>query len=188
MDEIMKRFTTLLCGLAILATAVPAWAQDTALPRNKAQANPQATQADRSAAGRLDSVTRGPIVRVSKLTGMNIQNQAGEGVGEINDLVLDVNTGKIRYAAVTYGGFLGIGNKMFAVPFEAFRFERDRDDANAVRLILDVTEQQLEGAVGFDEDNWPDFADEKFGLELDKRYKVERHRGDELGNPSRRTD
>lgn len=70
-------------------------------------------------AGLIDSKTSGHSVRASKLIGMNIENSKEENVGEINDIVLDSKSGKIQYLAVTYGGFLGLGNKMFAVPFEA---------------------------------------------------------------------
>ena len=116
-------------------------------------------------------------VRASKLIGMSIQNPEGKGVGSINDLVLDADTGRVQYAAVTYGGFLGIGNKMFAVPFEAFQFRAARTDANERVLVLDVTQAQLEGSVGFDENNWPNFADESFTQDLYRRYKVQRRGG-----------
>ena len=116
-------------------------------------------------------------MRASKLIGMSIQNPEGKGVGSINDLVLDVDTGRVHYAAVTYGGFLGIGNKMFAVPFEAFQFRAARNNANERVLVLDVTQAQLEGSVGFDEDNWPNFADESFTKDLYRRYKVQRRDG-----------
>ncbi len=116
-------------------------------------------------------------VRASKLIGMNIQNTEGKSVGSINDLVVDADTGKIHYVAVTYGGFLGIGNKMFAVPFEAFQFRATRNNVNDRVLVLDVTQTQLEGSTGFDDDNWPNFADETFTQDLDRRYKVQRSRG-----------
>ena len=87
-------------------------------------------------------------------------------------------SGKVRYAAVTYGGVLGVGSKMFAVPFEAFKVKVDPDDANDndpdYVLTLDVAKEQLDGAQGFDNDHWPDFADTKFTQELDRRYKVDR--------------
>jgi sporulation protein YlmC with PRC-barrel domain len=139
-----------------------------------AQGTPTKEHRDRSLAGKLDSKTSGANVRASKLIGMNIQNERGESVGEVNDIVLDANTGKVRYMAVTYGGFLGLGNKMFAVPYEAFACRRDADDPDETLLVLNVTKQQLEGATGFDEDSWPNFADTKFTSELDKRYGVDR--------------
>ena len=71
--------------------------------------------------------------------GTNLQNDQGESVGEINDLVLDANTGRVRYLAVTYGGFLGVGDKLFAVPFEAVKVRQDRDDADEYVLVLNVT-------------------------------------------------
>jgi hypothetical protein len=110
------------------------------------------------------------------LIGKNIYNPNGESVAEINDIVLDPNTGRVRYAAVTYGGFLGIGDKMFAVPWEAFTCTQDPDDADEHRLVLDVTEKQLEGAQGFDQDHWPNFADTNFTNDLDTRYRVKRDR------------
>ena len=68
-------------------------------------------------------------------------------------------------------------NKMFAVPFEAFQFRAARTDANERVLVLDVTQAQLEGSVGFDENNWPNFADESFTQDLYRRYKVQRRGG-----------
>jgi sporulation protein YlmC with PRC-barrel domain len=131
--------------------------------------------------GKLDPKTHGATFRVSQLIGQNIQNSQGESVGEINDLVMDANTGRLRYAAVTYGGFLGVGNKMFAVPFAAFQVKvdadavRDRDvDAGDYVLVLNVTQQQLEGQQGFDEENWPNMADPNWSTDLDKRYGVNR--------------
>lgn len=161
----MQHFQSLVCGIALAGiTAASLAAQDrTTRP-----------QSDRAAAGQLDSKTRGTNIRVSQLIGMNIQNSQGESVGEINDLVLDASTGKVRYAAVTYGGFLGIGNKMFAVPFEAFKVQHKATDSDGTVLVLDVTPEQLEGSVGFDENNWPDFADKEYTAEIYKRYKIER--------------
>ncbi len=132
-------------------------------------------------ASKLDAKTGGTSVRVSKLIGYNIQNSQGESVGEIKDIVVDPQNGKIKYAAVTYGGFLGVGNKMFAVPFEAFKVQIDPDevgdddiDDDDYVLILNVTQQQLEGEKGFDEDHWPNMADRQWAANLDKRYGINR--------------
>ena len=160
----MQRLQTLAWCIAVVGlTAAPLFAQ------NDPNRNSRTAQA-----GQLDSATQGANIRVSQLTGMNIQNPQGKNVGEINDLVLNTNTGKIQYAAVTYGGFLGIGNKMFAVPFEAFKFQPDPNDSDETVLVLNVTQKQLEGSVGFDENSWPDFADQEFTSGLYKRYGVQR--------------
>lgn len=115
-------------------------------------------------------------VRASELIGKNIQNGAEESVGEIADIVLNQQTGKVEYVAVTYGGFLGMGDKMFAVPHKAFKVQPDPDapnDPSASVLVLDVTQQQLEGAEGFDQDNWPDSSDRNWKRDLNQRYGVQ---------------
>ncbi len=127
----------------------------------------------RAKAGQLDEKTAGANIRASQLSGMNIQNSEGKSVGEINDIVLDSSQGKVRYAAVTYGGFLGVGSKMFAVPFEAFKIQQDPEDKDEYVLVLNVTQKQLDGAQGFDNDHWPNFADPKFTKDLHKRYGVD---------------
>lgn len=173
----MKRFSNVLCPLAIaLMSLVPAAAQQSGQLQSPAGQQSAGQQTSNTAAGQIDSATRGPLFRASQLIGMGIQNNAGKNVGNINDLVLDASSGKIRYAAVTYGGFLGIGNKMFAVPFEAFKFQRDPNNAERSVLVLNVTEQQIEGAEGFDEENWPDFANANFTSDLDRRYGVDPQR------------
>ncbi|QDU09812.1 PRC-barrel domain-containing protein [Gimesia aquarii] len=134
--------------------------------------NKKAHDLSRSKAGQLDDKTTGANIRFSQMTGMNIYNSKGKNVGEINDIVLNASTGKINYAAVTYGGFLGVGNKMFAVPFKAFKVQRSKKDQDKYLLVLNVTEKQLEGAKGFDEKHWPNFADPDFNKELFERYGV----------------
>jgi sporulation protein YlmC with PRC-barrel domain len=154
-----------------LATASNAQQDTTGVPNQNAQ---QSNRAEGAQVGVLDEHTSGANIRASQLIGMNIENRNGEGVGEINDLLIDGNTGKVRYAAVTYGGFLGVGDKMFAVPFEAFKVRRQAGDADDYVLTLDVTQEQLEGAVGFDQESWPNFADRNFTSELDRRYGIDR--------------
>jgi len=125
--------------------------------------------------GKLDKKTMGATIRASQLIGTNLKNSKGDSVGEIKDLVID-GTGKVRYAAVTYGGFLGVGSKLFAVPFQAFRVSQNPNDPNDrgdYVLTLDVTKEQLSGAEGFDNDRWPNFADTKFTRDLYRRYKLE---------------
>jgi sporulation protein YlmC with PRC-barrel domain len=163
----IRSLYVLMLALCVAAQAATSVAQET----------PRDTRTSSTEAGKLDEKTPGATIRASQFIGMDIYNEQGDSVGEINDLVLDVKHGHIRYAAVTYGGFLGVGDKMFAVPWEAFRFRQDPDDADERYLVLNVTQQQLEGAEGFDQDHWPNFADPKFTAELDKRYGVERRTG-----------
>lgn len=116
----------------------------------------------------------GKTVRVSELMNANIHNAKGDAIAEIHDLVLDPTSGDVRYVAVTYGGFLGLGDKLFAVPFDAINCRVNPEERDEHILSMNVTEKQLEGAKGFDQENWPNFADKNFTRELDQRYKVER--------------
>jgi sporulation protein YlmC with PRC-barrel domain len=150
--------------IASICTASLAYSQDTvkvATPKNQVQ--------DLS---KLDSKTEGISVRATKLIGMHLHNSNKENVGQIKDLVLNPTTSRIQYAAVTYGGFLGIGDKMFAVPLHAIKVAADPDRQGHVLLVLDVTKEQLAGAQGFDEEHWPDFSDSKFSGEIHRRYGV----------------
>jgi sporulation protein YlmC with PRC-barrel domain len=166
----------------VLASALAALAQQA----NQSNTNPNSnTDVNRNDANRtsskpglakLDEKTSGATIRASKLIGTNIKNSSDENVGEIKDLVLDAMSGKVRYVAVRYGGFLGVGSKLFAVPFEAFHVRQTTSALGNPEyvLTLDVTKDQLKGAQGFDNDHWPDFADTRFTQELDRRYNIDR--------------
>ncbi len=85
----------------------------------------------------------------SEITGSSVKNLHSEKIGHIEDLVLDAGTGRIRFAVVGVGGFLGIGEAQVAVPWSAFDVNRDRD-AESVPYLLDSTREQLEKAPRFD--------------------------------------
>lgn len=107
--------------------------------------------------------------RVSQLQGMTIQNEVGKDLGSVRDLVIDTDRGRVKYVAVAYGGFLGLGSKLFAVPFEAFEHRLATQDKDAV-LLLNLNEEMLRKAPGFDADNWPDMASRDFIQAIDKHY------------------
>ncbi|QDU40934.1 PRC-barrel domain protein [Maioricimonas rarisocia] len=184
----MKRFAMIpgavALGVCAMIVGSIAQAEKDDLPKEDKDRTQQRTTIEArkpsgiQSAGRLDDKLSGANIRASEFIGMNIQNAQGEGLGEVNDIVIDASNGKVRYAAVTYGGFLGLGNKMFAVPFGAFEVRTEEGDSDDYILVLNVTQSQLEGAQGFNEDNWPDFGDRTFTDEVDRRYGVERQRRD----------
>jgi sporulation protein YlmC with PRC-barrel domain len=96
--------------------------------------------------------------RASEIIGMKVKNPTGKELGSINDVVLDVAKGNVRYFAVSYGGWLGLGDKLFAIPHQSFEWKRDDSGNNF--LVLNLTESQLKNAPGFDQDHWPDFAND----------------------------
>lgn len=105
--------------------------------------------------------------RVSKMIGMDVQNMKGEDLGEIEDLVMDTQTGKIRYAAISFGGFLGVGDKLFAVPLHALKLKHEGENTY---FVLNVDKQRLNNAPGFNKDAWPDFGNSQFTSQVDKFY------------------
>jgi sporulation protein YlmC with PRC-barrel domain len=106
--------------------------------------------------------------RTSKVVGMTVKNKAGEDLGKIEDLVMDEG-GHIHYAAVSYGGFLGFNNKLFAVPFKAFAIKHDAG-SSTYHMELNVSKKYLENADGFPSDKWPDFNDAEMRAKWDKFY------------------
>lgn len=94
------------------------------------------------------------LMGVNTLIGNDVYNQIEEDLGDIKEIMLDMESGKIVYAVLSYGGILGIGEKLFAVPWGALTL-----DTTNKRFILNVEKDQLENAPGFDKDNWPNVAD-----------------------------
>jgi len=112
----------------------------------------------------------------SKFIGMEVKTPQGENLGEVKDIMID-STGNVRYAAVSYGGFMGMGDKMYAVPLDAFTFKREKDMFfDDVTLILNVTQEQIKDDKGFDNKNWPNLDDEGYRKDLDNRYNINRSR------------
>jgi len=88
-------------------------------------------------------------MRASNLIGATVQNRQGQDLGEIKDLIVDVNTGDVRNAIVSFGSTLGVGDKLFRYPLSSFSRARNSD-----ALVLDVDKQSLRSAKGFDRDHW----------------------------------
>lgn len=110
-----------------------------------------------------------PVVRANSIAGMTVKNPAGQDLGKVEDVVIDMGTGKVRYAAISFGGFLGVGDKLFAVPFHALKVKHNAGD-KTTHFVLNVDKRTLEKAPGFDAKNWPDFANPNYGDDNDKYY------------------
>jgi uncharacterized protein YrrD len=94
-----------------------------------------------------------------------VRNLSGEDLGKIEEIMLDSASGRIAYAVLSFGGFLGMGDKLFAVPWAALSLNDDRDG-----FILNVDQGVMEEAPGFDKDEWPDFADPTWGRSIHAHY------------------
>lgn len=107
------------------------------------------------------------ILSSSTLVGDSVCNPQGEDLGKIEDLMLNVEQGEVSYAVLSFGGFMGMGDKLFAVPMSALRVDTDNE-----RLVLNVDKDRLENAPGFDKDNWPNMADPTFRSTVNSYYGV----------------
>src|SRR5579863_3126904 len=108
------------------------------------------------------------VLAASTLAGDSVRNAAGEDLGKIDEIMIDIPSGRVAYAVLSFGGFLGMGDKLFAVPWSALKVDEDEKC-----FILNVDKQTVEQAPGFDKDNWPDMSDHTFGSEISAYYKVD---------------
>ncbi|MGE5450697.1 MAG: PRC-barrel domain-containing protein [Acidobacteriota bacterium] len=104
------------------------------------------------------------LYRVSKIMGTDVRNLQGDKVGDIKDVVVNRN-GTITYAIVSTGGFLGMGNRLHAVPWEVLQTQPGKK-----YRVLDIDKDRLKKAPSFDPDNWPNVVDDTWGTENRRFY------------------
>ncbi len=107
------------------------------------------------------------LLSATTLIGDEIKNASGESLGKIEDLMIDTDRGDVKYAVLTFGGFLGMGNKLFAVPIETLTL-----DAEDECFVMNVSKERLENAPGFDKDNWPNTADLTWQQSISDYYRL----------------
>jgi sporulation protein YlmC with PRC-barrel domain len=107
------------------------------------------------------------VLKASELIGTKVEGTDGKNLGKIRDLVIDPEDGSIDYAVLDFGGIVGIGDKYFAVPWDALNWTEDKK-----KLTLDVTKKDLKQAPGFDKNHWPDFTDQKETVVIYEFYGV----------------
>jgi sporulation protein YlmC with PRC-barrel domain len=94
------------------------------------------------------------LMGANTLLGNDVYNNDGVDLGDIKEFMVDMATGKVAYAVLAFGGLLGMGDKLFAVPWAALKL----DTANK-RFSLDVSKAALKDAPGFDKNRWPSMSD-----------------------------
>ncbi len=94
------------------------------------------------------------LLSAGTLKGTNVVNLAGENVGSLEEIMLHLDTGDVAYAVLSFGGFLGMGDKLFALPWQALTVDTVKE-----RITVDIDKQRLENAPGFDKNAWPESAD-----------------------------
>ena len=97
--------------------------------------------------------------KASELIGQSVYTTGDQEKGKIKDLMIGPD-GKVEYAAVAFGGFVGLGEKLFAVPLDAIHLEWKENKIN--RAHVNVTEESIKQRQGFDDKHWPEAADRGF--------------------------
>ena len=105
------------------------------------------------------------IMAAETLQGDSVVDAQGDKLGDIEDIMIDVPSGRVAYAVMSRGGVLGFGEKLFAIPWDALTLDADREC-----FVLDIDEARLENAPGFDKDHWPAMADRTWGTEVYSYY------------------
>ncbi|HTF81432.1 MAG TPA: PRC-barrel domain-containing protein [Cytophagales bacterium] len=94
------------------------------------------------------------VLTATSIIGDEVENLKGDTLGSIKDIMINLLDGSIEYVILQSGGFLGIGDKLFAIPFQALRLDAERE-----LFILDKDENYIKNAPGFDQDHWPETND-----------------------------
>jgi sporulation protein YlmC with PRC-barrel domain len=137
-----------------VALAMPAFAADSSRPQAAAT----------TAASTPAAPSNAYEVRMSKLIGMNVHDPDGRKLGDIKDVIVDMNSGRVHYAILSFGGFLDVGDKLFAIPLSRVRADGKRG------LVLDIGKDELKSAPAFEPARWPDWKTDAYRAEVDKRY------------------
>lgn len=113
----------------------------------------------------MTTATSNCQMSTSSLTGDSIQNEKDETLGSVHDIMLDCNSGKVAYVVMSSGGFLGMGNRLFAIPMTALKLDKKNEC-----LRMDACKETFDEADGFDKDNWPDMANREWETQIHSRY------------------
>jgi hypothetical protein len=133
--------------------------------------NDRAWDQSRSARARqamIPAERLGQLQQASKLIGMTVKNRQDETLGDVENLLVDLPSGRLVAVVLSSGGFLGMGDELSAVPPTALQFSADRDS-----LQLDATKEKLSSAPHFKANQWPDFAQPEQAGGVYHAYQVE---------------
>lgn len=107
----------------------------------------------------------GMVKAKEEVIGRTVKNIQDDNLGEIKELVLDKISGVVAYAVLESGSFLGLGGKLFAIPWNSLEYDRSNE---CFRLNID--KERIKNAPGFDKDHWPDMSNKTWGKSVFEYY------------------
>ena len=96
-----------------------------------------------------------PVISSDKVEGTAVYNAAGDKLGSIDDLVIDQRSGLVRYAALEFGGFLGMGTDRYPIPWSMLKYDTEKDG-----YVVPLAEDQLKKAPKYAKADEPNYTDE----------------------------
>jgi sporulation protein YlmC with PRC-barrel domain len=117
------------------------------------------------------------VMAAATLDGNKVISSDGEDIGKVKDIMLDVGSGRIAYVVLSSGGFLGIGDKLLAIPWSALTL-----DTLQKCFVLDMAAERVKNAPGFDKDHWPSMADQTWATSVHQYYGSEPYWGRDTYN------
>lgn len=109
-----------------------------------------------------------PVRRLTatSIIGDSVENTDGENMGKIDNLMINLNSGKVEYAVIEFGGLLGVGKKLFAIPFDELKLDAEKEI-----FILNRDKKYLTESPGFDPSHWPKTNDHSYFDSVNDYYK-----------------
>lgn len=158
---IKKKIPLLLCAPLLIALAYPVFAQ-------QGQSSPMSGSPAQNAqqAVRMNVAGGGRDMRASEVIGKQVRNAQGDNLGDIEDLVIDIDNQRVSYVLMSVGGMLNLGDKQFAIP--ANRLQPGQRESDP--LVLNVSKEELEKAPGFEPDKRPNFSEETYRGAVDRYF------------------
>lgn len=105
------------------------------------------------------------IVKSEEVVGVGVENPQGENLGKVHSLMIDKMNGKVVYVVLSFGGFMGMGDKLFAMPWHIFSYHPERE-----KFIISLDKEKLKNSPGFDKDNWPDMSESSWSNTIRDYY------------------
>jgi sporulation protein YlmC with PRC-barrel domain len=105
------------------------------------------------------------LLRSQFLFTYRVKSPQGEDLGKIEEIMIDMELGRVVYAVLSFGGFLGIGNKWVPVPWDALALHPDQKE-----IVLNIEKEKIQKAPNFEPATLPDLANRQWGAVIHTYY------------------
>ncbi len=157
----MRKPMGVLTATVLLASALPLYADSTVRAYYDYHNGAMLKVADDHKVIRKANSMR----RASNIIGAKVTNRKDETLGEVKELVMNLDDSAIAYVVISAGGVLGVGERWHAVPMNALKMNADKDG-----FVMNMDKQAWQEAPGFDKDRWPEFGSAEWNMN-DKFYR-----------------